>query len=393
MQSQTFFGADSGVHALLMRHFSPNDVECHVAYNRDGDTRAPTHPLLHLQDIPNLHLHPARFGPTVCAQSRAKILATALTQAPALPAHLLAIARHARRQKIDVVHCTEKPRDAFYGALIARLAGARHVVHLHVKFDTWLKPSVQWAMRQSDAIIGVSQFVAETIVAAGFDPKKVYGIGNSLDLSTNQWNPNPQDALAVRREWGISEDAPLLGISARICLWKGHADLIEALGIVRKSVPNVRLLIVGEDDPRAHPGGGSFTAELKEQIRRLGLEENVIFTGWRVDMPRFVNAFDIYAMPSFEEPWGIAYLEAMALEKPIVAYHSGGAIEIVEHGKTGLLTPVRDIPAYADALLQTLDREKARRMGKAGRVRLETVLTPQRMCSEVLQVYRDILQR
>src|SRR5262249_55321470 len=136
---------------------------------------------------------------------------------------LLKLAGFVRRNKIDIIHGTEKPRDAFYGVLLAKLSGAKSVVHLHVKCESWISPLVQWAMGQADALIGVSQFVAQSIVDFGYPAAKVFHAVNALDAS--RWDPEV-DGLSLRNEFGIAPDVPLLAINARMYHWKGHTRLV-----------------------------------------------------------------------------------------------------------------------------------------------------------------------
>jgi glycosyltransferase involved in cell wall biosynthesis len=313
------------------------------------------------------------------------------TAAPLTAASLLSLAAYIRRHRIQVIHGTEKPRDAFYGAILGTLTGAKTVVHLTIKPADWLSSSVRWALRRADAIVGVSAYIAQTAVEAGYPAGRVFSVPNSIDLSGARWNPS-LDGRPIRRSLGIADSAPVIGIVARLFSWKGHGALIDALAIVRQEVPDVRLVIVGEDDPRAQPGGGSYRAELESQIGRLGLLENVIFTGHRTDVPALMASFDLYAMPSWEEPFGMVYLEAMAMKKPVVAWSSGGPADIVVDGHTGFLTEPGNTGALADALLTLLhDPALRRQFGVAGRRRAEEVFSPDRMCQAMASVYRKIV--
>ncbi len=268
---------------------------------------------------------------------------------------------------------------------------AKSIVHMHVGYGDWQSRQTKWALRQADGLVGVSRFVARTIVDAGYRPQRVHSVVNCLDLSSGKWDPTI-DGGPTRAALGIPAGAPVLGISSRLYVYKGHSALLDALALVKQDVPDVRLVIVGEDDPRAHPGGGSFRSELEAQTRRLGLESNVIFTGFRTDIPQLLAAFDVYAMPTWEEPCAIAFLEAMAMGKPVVAWHSGGTPELVVHNQTGLLVEPNSPPALAGALLSLVrDPALRRRFGEAGRQRVEQTLTPARMCSEMVEVYRAVI--
>src|SRR5207237_8123470 len=104
----------------------------------------------------------------------------------------------------------------------------------------------------------------------------------------------------------------------RMFHWKGHLLLVEALGRVRQAMPDFRLVVVGADDERGAPGRGSLTAEVKALAARHGLGEQIVYAGWRSDVERLLAESAVDALPSFEEPLGIVYLEARAMEQPVL---------------------------------------------------------------------------
>lgn len=388
MQSQEFFGADSMIHSLLMRAYDRSEVEVHVAC-APGRRGEPSAAWRALSQIPDLHLRPTRFGPTLNGVSPLKLLAD-LPSAVTGAAGLLALAAYVRRHRIDVVHCTEKPRDAFYGVLLARLTGARCAIHVHVKCEGWMSPLVRWAMRRADGIIAISQFVADSAVAEGYGPSRIHVLVNGLDATP--WSPDV-DGSSLRRELGVPDGVPALAIVSRMFHWKGHLLLVEALARVRESVPDFRLLVVGADDPRGSPERGSLTAEIRDAAERLGLTDRIVFTGWRSDIDRVLAACDVYAMPSFEEPLGVIYLEAMAMRRPVAALRSGGVPEIVVHGETGLLSEPGDAEGLAANLVTLLrDPDLRARMGRRGRQLVETVHTPARMAADGVRIYRQLIR-
>ena len=393
MQSQSYFGSDSMIQSLLMRYLNRERVTVHAACNpgtrthRSGSIKA-------LTEIPNLHLRPTLFGPTINSQSKTAVARATIDGTLPMLTSLGGLARYVRKHRIQILHGTEKPRDAFYGILLARLTGAKIIVHVHVKAADWMSPLTRWAMRHADGLLGVSAFVEESLHAAGYCPSRTFHVVNSLDLS--QWNSSI-DGSTVRQEFGVTDTTALLAIIARIFPWKGHMDLIKALALVKEHNPNFRLLVVGEDDPRATPGGQSYTAELRRLVHDLNLTEHVTFTGFRSDVAQILAAADVFTMPSYEEPCAVAYIEAMAMRKPVVALDGsigggGGTRELVLNGQAGLLSQAHDIRHLAENILRLInDPDLRQRMGTFGRARVEQYLNPKRMADETEEVYRRLL--
>lgn len=388
MQSQSYFGSDSMIHSLLMQYFDRSRVDVYVAVNR-GSQDEPSAAAKALENVRNLHLRPTYFGATLNSRTKMQVSKDFLTTSIPTISSLAALAAFIRKNQIHILHSTEKPRDAFYGFVLSRLSGAKCIIHLHVKVENWISPLTRWAMQHADGLIGVSQFVAQSAVNMGYPAEKVYYVLNSLDAS--RWDASLSGA-AVRNEFNISPDVPLLVIVSRLFPWKGHTELLNALEIVKQNVPRFRLLIVGEDDPRASPGHVRYTPILKKLVSELDLQEQVIFTGFRKDIPQILAAADIFTLPTIEEPCAVAFLEAMAMKKPVIALHSGGTPQLVEHGKTGLLSPPQDIDRLAANIACLIQDPALRsRMGENGRHCVEEYFAPERMANQVFDVYQHIL--
>jgi glycosyltransferase involved in cell wall biosynthesis len=185
---------------------------------------------------------------------------------------------------------------------------------------------------------------------------------------------------------GIPATALVVSCAARLFRGKGQDDVIRAVARIRSEVPDLRLLIIGEDDRQAMDT--SFAAQLKGLACQLGVADRVYFTGFRTDMPALLAASDVFALPSFQEPFGLVYLEAMAMKKPVIALDNGGTPEVVEHGKSGLLSPPGDLSSLARNLLALLREPELRaRMGDYGRRQVEARFTPQRMADDAARVY------
>ena len=146
--------------------------------------------------------------------------------------------------------------------------------------------------------------------------------------------------------------------------------------------PPARLLIVGRE---VEPG---YASELTSLAKELGVEDSVVFTGQRADVPSLMAAADIYAMPSQFEPFGLVYLEAMSMELPIVALDNGGTPEVVENGAVGLLSAADDERSLVDNLLTFIDDPALRhKMGLQGRQNARK-FTVERLAQGCEDVYR-----
>jgi glycosyltransferase involved in cell wall biosynthesis len=241
-------------------------------------------------------------------------------------------------------------------------------------------------MRGVDALVGVSRFVARSLIESGHEVERTHAVLNAIEAAA--WDYRCESGY-VRHSFGIPATAPVVACAARLFRGKGQDDVIRALAIIRAEVPDLRLLIIGEDDRIVM--NSSFSAELQGLARALGVSDRVIFTGHRTDMPAVLAACDVFALPSFKEPFGLVYLEAMAMKKPVVALDDGGTPEVVEDGKSGLLSRPGDLPALAGNLLKLVrDPERRARMGEYGRRQVETRFTPERMALDTARVYATL---
>ena len=193
---------------------------------------------------------------------------------------------------------------------------------------------------------------------------------------------------AVRREFGIPDDAPLVGIVGHVQEWKGQLLVAEAVARARRTVPGLRCLIVGG----IHRFGAAYGARLQERIAAPDLAGHVVLTGARRDVAACLDAMDVAIHASNREPFGRVLLEAMATGRPVIAPREGGPTEIVADGETGLLVPPRDPDALALAIV-TLLQDDARRtaMGRAARARIADVFEIHDHARAVEAVFDEVL--
>ena len=168
---------------------------------------------------------------------------------------------------------------------------------------------------------------------------------------------------------------------------KGHKYLIEAAKIVLGKIKNVKFIITGSSQ-----GNNGHEMELKNMVKNYGLEDKIIFTGYRKDIKNIIALMDIFVFSAVGEGFGRVLIEAMALQKPIVAANSGGIPEIVVDGKTGILVPERDLLSIASAIIKLINEKDIRvKMGMAGRKRVEEMFTIERHVKGIEGEYYKIL--
>lgn len=194
------------------------------------------------------------------------------------------------------------------------------------------------------------------------------------------------DGGRVRAELGLASSAPLVGVVGRLVEDKGQDDFLRAAAIVLGQRPEARFVLVGS---------GPREADLKSLAAKLCVAPAVRFLGFRDDVPEITAALSVSVLPSIDCDASSAVLkEALACGVPAVATSIGGAAEILQDGRTGLVVPPRDSARLAAAILTLLnDPARARAMGKAGSLDVAARFTPDRLADETLRAYEAALRR
>lgn len=286
-----------------------------------------------------------------------------------------AMRRLIRSVDADLVHANGS-RAMLYAGVAGRLGRRPVVWHVRVAEPEPMLDRVLCSLAR--AVIVNSRAVARRFPWARSD--KIHCIHNGVDL--RRFSPRPPLA-SLRMSLDIPEGAPVVGSVGRFVPYKGYPSLLEAARRVEDAVPGVYWLVVGDGEQRQ---------ELEAQSRRLGLSERVRFTGWRDDVADLLALCSLFVLPSRGEHFGRVLIEAMAMERPIVATDAGGVPEIVVHGECGLLVPPGDARAMADAVVALLrDPARALRLGRAARERAEARFDIARHVDAVETVYAGVV--
>ncbi len=212
-------------------------------------------------------------------------------------------------------------------------------------------------------------------------------IMNGVDLKN--FDPS-MPSCEVRKEFKIPSKAKVVGMTSRLGKDKGQDRLLEAVAHLTNRYPNLWILIVGgnvfEDDD-------DVPDYFKGKASDLGISERTIFTGFRNDVYRLYAAMDIFVMGTDAEPCGRVIFEAMAMKKPVVGTNSGGTPEIVINGETGLLFDYGNTEELASKIDYLLHNPKvSKRMGNAGRTRIEDNFTIDKNVNGIQKEYFTLLE-
>lgn len=195
---------------------------------------------------------------------------------------------------------------------------------------------------------------------------------------------------AVRASLNVQPEEVLILIAARMEAWKGHADLLTALGKINSSIP-WKLALAGAPNT---PSESAYFKSLQEQAALLGISGRVRFLGYRSDVPALLSAADIYCQPNREpEPFGVVYVEALQAGVPVVTSRMGGAQEIL-NANTGLLVQAGDCDGLARALTRLLeDRALRKQLGEAGPARAKELCDPGRQMRMIADILHSVVNQ
>ncbi|MFN6961431.1 MAG: glycosyltransferase [Rhodocyclaceae bacterium] len=295
---------------------------------------------------------------------------------------ILGLKRIMRRGDLTLIH-THSSIDSWCGGLAGKLFGIPVVRSRHL--SSVVQPG--WNARivygwLPDVVISSGRHIRDQLVdACGGRAEKHFSIPAGADH--HRFSP-AADASAVRAEFGLAADMPVIGIVAVLRSWKGHRILFEACARLLSEFPSLKILVVGDGPLREHLPG--WAAE-------LGLADHVIFAGHRDDVPACLKAMNVCVLPSLKnEATSQVMPQAMLVGTPVICSSAGGLTEVVQDGVTGRVVPPGDSRALAAALRASLlDRERTHEMARRAREFALHHLTFEQQIEKTLAVYRWVL--
>ena len=296
----------------------------------------------------------------------------------------LRLARRLAQTRTALLHAHQYT--PFFYALTARLLYSRPPI-LFTEHGRWVPDyprrkriiANRLLLQRRDRVVGVGEVVRQAlIVNEGIPARRVGVIYNGVDLSPYR---KPADRAAIRRELGLADHAFVIMQVARLVPIKDHQTALRALHTLHQ--PHIGLLLVGE---------GPEEQTIRETVEHLELGNRVQLLGLRSDVPRLLQAADVFLLSSINEGIPLTVIEAMAAGLPVVSTNAGGVGEVVQ-GDTGLLAPVGDATGLADHLRHLeADASERRRMGEAGQRRAFALFDEEQMLAAYERLYREMLR-
>ena len=292
------------------------------------------------------------------------------------------MAEVANYEQLDVMHVHYAIPHAISAHLAKEIVGGAlpFITTLHgtditlVGRDPSYLPITRFGIEVSDAVTAVSEWLkAETV--SGFNTAK------EIEVIPNFVDPQRFRKEGRTRPWlACGTKEKLLCHVSNFRPVKRVLDVVEIFARVAARLP-VRLLMIGDGPDRSRA---------EQFVRNHGLRQRVTFLGNVPNLEELMASSDLFLLPSEAESFGMAALEAMASEVPVIATRSGGLPEVVEDGETGYLLPVGDVAAMAERAIEILsDRELQTRMGRAGR----ELASARFHVNRIVPLYRDLYTR
>ncbi|AWB68256.1 glycosyl transferase [Saccharobesus litoralis] len=283
------------------------------------------------------------------------------------------------RYEVDICHIHSRRGADIWGLLAAKWAGCQTVLTRRVdnKEPNWL---ASFKYRRFDFVAAISQGIKHVMLQSVANASQVEVIRSAVDVDTYQVTPQKDWFCA---EFNFSAQDKVIAIVAQLIKRKGHAVLFEAVEPLLAANPNLKVLVLGQ---------GPLREELEQKVKQRNLHQQIIFAGFRNDLPRVLPNLDIVVHPAFAEGLGVSLLQASACGVPIIASRAGGIPEAVIDGVNGFLVEPGEVNALRDKLQCLLaDNNLRQQIAMAGRQLMERDYAISVMANRYHEVYQNLL--
>ena len=289
--------------------------------------------------------------------------------------------------KPDLVHFNNTVIADTPGIQAARACGIPSISHVR-NFGEVTQLSVSIASSVK-TFICISTAVRDHLVERGINAERCVVIPNAVDL--NRFDEAETAAAPIREEFGWHSKDKVFALVGRLVSWKGQEDFIRAIAKARANDRSIHGLLVGDDVETGE--SERYVARLNELIDELKVDSAIRFTGHRTDIPNIMKAADVVVCASSKpEPFGRVIIESMAIGTPVIATDAGGVTDIIDDGQNGILTPIGNSDAMAEAMLRVTDNiEFARAIRVAGLRSVKDHYTVAKHVGRISEIYQKTL--
>ncbi|MDW7774295.1 MAG: glycosyltransferase family 4 protein [Desulfobulbaceae bacterium] len=282
--------------------------------------------------------------------------------------------------KIDIIHC-HGYKPSLLSFIAQEFSGKNMIITCHLWTNATLRLKIyalieSLIMRRVQYVVAVSNDIKNIISESGVKEENLKVILNGIDI--NKWQADASlDYANYRMILGLREDSLLIGLFGRLYSQKGHKYLFQALSRLKNK--NIELLCVGD---------GPLEKELRELSGKLGIDDSIHFLGFRNDIKELLQLTDLVVMPSLDEGLPMAMLEAMAMEKPVIASSVGAIPDVIMHNRDGIIIPSRSIDDLAAAIITLQDNEHMRKLlGRNARLKVIKEYSSSIMARQYCELY------
>ncbi|MFZ1518971.1 MAG: glycosyltransferase family 4 protein [Ignavibacteriaceae bacterium] len=293
-------------------------------------------------------------------------------------------------------------------------SGNYDLIHSHASKDLWLIVPVLKILKSNVPLV-FTKHVGSYILKKDFLHNNIYSrvnlaiaistvIKNNLIKTTSliedeikivfngvdliKFNPDKADKEKLRNELDFADNDIIIGMTGRFSPGKGHEEFLFTANELNKKYTNLKFVIVGE----ASRGEDEYAKSIKQQAENYGIT-CIYFLGFRNDIPDVLASLDVFVFPSHAEAFGIALIEAMAMEKPSVCSDSDGVLDIAINDKTGYLFKVKDGKDLSIKLEKLiLDSNKRRAFGLNARKRVEDIFEIEKITNQTIKHYSELIE-
>ena len=239
-----------------------------------------------------------------------------------------------------------------------------------------------------DHTIAISQVIKNNLIATHpISPEKISIVHHGIDMEEYRYDVNACEQ--IRRELQIANDEIVIGTIGRLQIGKGHLEFLEMAGRITTLFKNIKFLIIGDpthgEEDKAQP--------IYQKAKDLKLEDNVLFLGFRKDIPRYLSAMDIFAFPSHAEAFGLVVIEAMAAARPVVSSKCDGVLDIITNEQDGMLVDPKNVDELTNAVRFLIENPDERlRLGENAVKTVYNRFTTSKMLDKIEEIYKNVIK-